>query len=353
MELFLAVLMFAISVSGQSKVVTLFGKDAGFADGEFQTALINGPFGMCIDNEGIIYIADAENNRIRKVDPEGFVTTFAGSGNKGLKDGTLLTAEFNSPSGICTDNKGNFYVVDFLNQAIRKIDTEGNVTTIAGSGEVGLQDGTGKEVKFNYPRGIVINSKNELFVSDSWNHRIRKITADGTVTTFAGGGPCAIVNAEGPNSNDFGTHKDGPDTTARFHTPCGLAIDSHDNIYVADAVNHMIRKITPEGMVSTLAGNGEAGLVDGTVENSQLNTPTELFVSSDGLAYISDTYNNAIRFIDKDGNISPITGKTEAGYVDGNISEAFLNYPRGIVKNEKTNVLYFIDYNNNRMRAIK
>jgi sugar lactone lactonase YvrE len=340
--------LFGIIVSAQTTVNTLSIEDStGLRNGKIENALFNKPFGMCIDDNENIYLTDTENNCIRKIDLERNVTIFAGSGKEGTIDGIVSEAEFYQPTGICTDNKGNFYIAGFMSQTIRKINSEGIVSTMAGSGETGYADGKGKEVLFNYPRGIVVNSKDEIFISDSWNHRIRKISHDGTVSDFAGGGRCTVVDEE-----DFGNFKDGPDTTARFHTPCGLSIDKQDNIYVADALNHRIRKITPDGMVSTIAGNGEIGLTEGDALNSSLNTPTEVYAASNGEIYFSDTYNNVIRKITSDGRLITVSGTGEAGYKDGNTLKALLNYPRGIVTNVSVTIIIFVDYNNNRVREI-
>ena len=347
-EYFFMAFILGFALKAQTAVLTISAGDStGLKNGIIKEALFNKPFGMCIDNLENIYLTDTENNCIRKIDNRGNVTTFAGSGKEGIKDGRAAEAEFYQPTGICTDNKGNFYVAGFMSQTIRKIDKEGMVTTLAGNGETGFAEGKGDEVLFNYPRGIVVNSKNEIFVSDSWNHRIRKITQDGIVSTFAGGGKCTIVDEE-----DFGTFRDGQDTTARFHTPCGLSIDEQDNIYVADAINHRIRKISPEGMVTTLAGNGEVGLRDGDAITSSMNTPTEVFAALNSEVYFSDTYNNVIRKITTNEKLVTIAGTGEAGYRDGKTNEALLNYPRGIVTNNDITKIFFVDHNNNRIREI-
>jgi len=353
MKHLLLILTFVLCSHAQWRVSTFAGSDSGYVDGKTYEAMFNRPFGMCQDDLGNIYVCDSGNNVIRKVDQERMVTTFIGNGKTGIIDGSALDAEFNSPTGICTDNSGNFLIVDFLNQAIRKIDSRESVTTIAGNGEVGLLDGMGANAKFNYPRGIVIDSKGNLFVSDSWNHRIRKISTNGIVSTFAGGGKSALVNAVGANDDDFGTYKDGPDTTARFHTPCGLAIDSEDNIYVADALNHMIRKITKEGLVSTIAGNGIAGFGEGNALEVSLNTPTELCVARNGEVFISDTYNNVIRKLTLEGNLITIAGNGEKGDLDGLQKDSMIDYPRGIISNTDGTRIIFIDHNNNKLKLIE
>lgn len=312
--------------------------------GETDTTLFSAPFGICSDNNGNIYVADAGHNQIRVVSPDGEVKVFAGNGDSGSEDGSLQMASFNYPSGICTDQNGNLYVAGFGGQNIRKISPEGVVTTIAGTGEEGYVDGEGSVAQFSSPRGICIDSKGNLFVGDCWNHRIRKITPDGTVSTFAGGGKRGELVV-----NDW---RDGSDTAARFDAPCGMAIDSDDNIYVADANNNCIRKITPQGKVTTLAGiAGKRESRDGPYDESMLNCPTELIVDKDGTVYFSDTYGNQVKRISRDGFVSAIAGSGEPGRINGEPLASTLSSPRGIAISGK--YLYFIEFDNRMIRRIK
>ena len=211
----------------------------GYADGDTSTCKFKGPFGMCIDNSGNLYIADNSNHRIRKISTDGTVATLAGTGVAGYLDGPGSTAKFNAPSDLCADADGNIYVSDFQNQYIRKITPDGTVSTIAGSGVAGFLDGTSSVAEFNYPRGICIDAQGNLFIGDSWNHRIRKIDVNGNVTTLAGGGDTIGVQSQG-------NYKDGSDTLARFNVPCGMSIDGDGNLYVADNKNHRVQKFNIE-----------------------------------------------------------------------------------------------------------
>ncbi len=322
----------------------------GFVNGDTSVAQFGGPFGMCADNLGNLYIVDADNNCIRKITSSGIVSTYAGSGIAGFADGTADIAQFNRPADICLDESGNFYVSDFQNQRIRKIDILGNVSTIAGNGIDGYADGISMDAEFSYPRGIVLDSEGNLFISDSWNHRIRKINlAGGVVTTFAGGGINMGVSS-------IGDLVDANDTSARFYTPSGLTIDFEDNIYVADAYNHRIRKITSGGEVTTIAGSGDigpglGGYSAGNALTALLNTPTELFYANDGTIYISDTYNYRVRAL-KDEMIYDIAGNGQAGYEDGIDSLAKFKYTRGIVLDADGSHLFVCDYTNRRIRKI-
>jgi hypothetical protein len=312
--------------------------------GDKDTTLFNQPFGMCADANGNLFVADVGRHCIIELKTNGKTMVYAGSGKEGNNDGSKQIASLNAPSGICFDRTGNMFIAGFGGQNIRKITPQGMVTTITGTGVMGYVDGAAKLARFSSPRGICIDSKGNLFVADCWNHRIRKIDPNGMVSTFAGGGKTGELVV-----NDW---KDGADTTARFDAPCGIAIDKDDNVYVADANNCCIRKITPGGYVTTIAGRGKKkGLVDGFASDSRLNVPTELTVTDEKEVYFSDTYNHCIRKIDKTGMVSTLTGTGQKGFSNGLPHEALLSSPRGICvwKGE----LYFVECGNQIIRKIK
>jgi prepilin-type N-terminal cleavage/methylation domain-containing protein len=202
---------------------------AGYLDGTGTAAQFNQPYGLAFDSTGNLYVADLQNHRIRRITPSGVVTTFAGSGVNGNVNGTGTAAQFNYPAGIAVDSAGNVYVADNGNRRIRKISPGGVVTTLAGSGAAGFADGTGVAALFNGPTGIAVDSAANVYVADRGNHRIRKITPGGVVTTIAGTGVLGFA--------------DGLGSTAQFYNPSDMGIDSTGNIYVADQSNHRIRKI--------------------------------------------------------------------------------------------------------------
>ncbi|OGU63100.1 MAG: hypothetical protein A2V66_09310 [Ignavibacteria bacterium RBG_13_36_8] len=337
----LLLILFPISIFAQPKVSMFAGiNKAGYLDGDRKVSAFNGPFGICRDSDGNFYVADAGNNCIRKIDKQGMVNTLAGTGEAGYLDGTTRNALFYQPSGVCTDNKGNIFVADFMNHVIRKIARNGSVTTIAGSGEPGFKDGTGKDAEFNYPRGICIDKTGNLYIGDSWNHRIRKITPAGKVTTLAGGG-------DNIGTESTGSWKDGPAASARFFTPCGLAIDNDGNIYVADALNHRIRKVNTYGYVTTVSGNGPSGwekghFADGDKHTAFLNTPTELYVTASGEIFFGDTFNNRVRKVGVEGDVITLADQQDN-----------VNYPRGIYVDETNIKIYFVDSNNNSIKLLE
>jgi sugar lactone lactonase YvrE len=331
-----------------AQVTTVFGSGhAALADGTGRLASFNQPFGMCLDRKGNLYVADSANHCVRKVSLDGVVSTFAGSGEKGTVDGPAHQARFNTPSGVRSDGKGNLLVFSYEENSIRVVGPDGTVRSLVKNREEAYRDGSLSEARIRGPRGLVFDSKGNISFTDCWNHRIRKITPEGVVSTLAGGGPTG--------EDAKATWRDGTGAEARFFAPCGLAIDSKDNLYVADAENHRIRKITPAAVVTTIAGSGPSskegrGFADGPVAQSRLNTPTELVVTDDGTVYFSDTYGNRIRKITPNGVVSTVAGTGEAGLRDGPAEKAQLNWPRGIVL--KDNTILFTDFNNHVVRTV-
>lgn len=255
---------------------------AGFADGTGISAVFNSPHELAVDNTGNVYLVDQNNHRIRKITPAGIVTTIAGSGIKGYQDGPTATATFSFPSGVAIDAVGNVYVADYQNNAIRKI-SGGQVTTLAG-GTKGSADGTGTAASFNEPDGIAIDNAGNLFVTDWGNHKIRKITSAGVVSTFAGSGAAGNLNETG--------------IAASFNHPWGIAIDGSNNLYIGDEYNNMIRKITSTGVVTTLAGTGAQGITNGIGSVATFNAPLGVSVDAAGSnVYVADWQNNVVRKI--------------------------------------------------------
>ncbi|WP_395076817.1 IPT/TIG domain-containing protein [Flavobacterium sp.] len=318
-----------------SAVSTVAGSTRGFADGIGSNVLFNLPFGTTVDAVGNLYVADGDNHKIRKISPVGVVTTLAGS-TFGFADGSNITAQFYAPTGVATDASGNIYVTDSANHKIRKISPTGVVSTLAGS-TVGFADGNGNNAKFDYPRDLVLDNQGNVYVADYNNSRIRKISPTGVVSTFAGstngfsdgiGSSALFKNPRGLTIDlsgnlyvaDQNNHKirkitaagvvttiagsisgfaDGEGSTAKFSFPSGIAVDDLGNIYVSDTFNHKIRKISPSGIVSTFAGS-TAGYVDGVTNTAKFLTPGGIAIDALGTVYVADTDNNKIRKITQD-----------------------------------------------------
>ena len=348
----LVIIFISFSAFAQNYVTTYAGTGTpGFMNGDTSVAQFNQPFGIAIDPEGNLYLADAGNHCIRKIGTDGQVSTFAGIPNQpGYLDGPALEAKFRQPFNLCFDGEGNLYVSDFQNQRIRKISPDMQVTTIAGSGFAGYQDGPADEAKFNYPRGICLDDTGNIYIGDSWNHRIRKISTDGMVSTWAGGGETIGVQS-------VGGWVDASDTAARFYTPCEVSIDAENNIFVADAYNHRIRKIDPTRMVTTIAGSGGfgpdgGGYQDGPPLEAQFDTPTALQVVTDGTIFVGDGANSVMRRIYPEEEVVTYAGSGEEGFLNGPDSLAQFNFPRGNVMDYALNRLYIVDYNNHAVRIL-
>ena len=348
--LFIGIFCFSMIAHAQNYVKTYTGTGyPGLLNGALAIAKFNAPFGMCMDKNRNIYVADKDNNCIRKISADGIVSTYAGAKTAGYVDGPAADARFKEPASMCVDSIGNLYVCDFGNHRIRKITPDGMVSTIAGSGVGGYANGQGTAAKFNCPRGICRDNKGNLYIGDSWNHRIRKITPDGMVSTYAGGGDTIGVQS-------VGHYRDAPDTLARFYTPCEVKIDAQKNIYVADAYTHRIRKIDSNRVVSTVAGSGfigqqTGGFEDGAANQARFNVPTSVFVAHDGALYVGDGINQRVRKI-SNGTVSTFAGTGNSGFEDGIDTAASFDFPRAVVEDASLGLFYVIDYNNHAIRSI-
>ena len=285
-------------ISSDFKISTLAGNalSQGSTDGVAAAAKFNEPTGLVLNADNSLLLADTSNAALRQISTVGTVTTFAGtSGSKGSTDATGTAARFSAPVGLTRDGSGNYYVADQTNHTIRKISASGVVTTLAGTaGQSGSVDGTGAAARFNLPTGITCNAQGDLYVSDLGSHLIRKVTTAGVVTTLAG-----QAGVSGST--------DGSGTAARFFKPAGLAIDSAGNVYVADMGNSTLRKISASGVVSTLAGLPTIdGLMDGTGSNAWFAEPQGLTLDSAGNIYVADTANAVLRKVTPEGLVTTL-----------------------------------------------
>ena len=340
-QLFIVAFVLATFITtSQAQVVSTFAGSglAGSINGTGISASFYGPQGVCADASGNIYIADYGNNRIRKITPTGVVSTLAGTGAFGSTDGLGSAASFNYPLGVCADASGNIYVADTDNHKIRKITPTGVVSTFAGSsGPAGSIDGIGTAAKFNKPKGICVDGSGNIYVADSENNKIRKITPTGLVSTFAGTGGVGTVN--------------GIAIGATFYRPNGICVDASNNIYVVDGGNQKIRKITTAGIVSTFAGTGAIGSTDGIGTVAKFNNPTGICVDAFDNIYVADNYNQKIRKITPTGIVSTFAGTGAIGSTNAIGTAASFNYPAGVCTDASSNI-YITDYQNNIIRKI-
>jgi sugar lactone lactonase YvrE len=392
-------------VDATGAVTTLAGSAGHFeaADGIGSAARFSGPGGLATDSGGNVYVADTYNNAIRKISPAAMVTTLAGSASlPGSADGADVAARFDTPNGVATDLAGNVYVADDNNQTIRKITSAGVVSTLAGLAPFfGNTDGTGSSALFYHPAGVAADSSGNVYVADRYNSAIRKITRGGVVTTLAGSagffgsfdgtgsaarfsGPAGVAIDRGgnvyvadygndairkvtpaglvttlaglpgvPGSPGVSGSADGAGSAARFNHPIGVATDNGDHLYVADYDNHTIRAITmSNGVVTTLAGSpGVAGSADGTGNAARFSHPAGVATDVDGNVYVADQDNHTIRKITPAGMVTTLAGSAGLpGSDDGTGSAASFRSPTGVATDNGGN-LYVADSGNNKIRV--
>ena len=327
------------SVGFGGVLVTTFAGSgsAGYADGQGTAASFDLPGGIAFDGNGSLFVADCDNHRIRKITASGIVSTFAGSGGAGYADGQGTSASFDSPTGLALDVNGNIYIADFNNHKIRKITATGQVTTLAGSGSVGSADGVGEAASFKHPWGLAVDQFGNVYVADSQNHKIRKITPSGNVSTLAGSG----------NSG----YADGQGVAANFSWPSGVAVDVTGNVYVVDRGNYRIRKITASGNVSTLAGSGNQGFADAQGTAASFYNMFGIAVDSGGNLYIGDCYNRKIRKISSEGVVTTLAGSGNYGSADGDGMVASFAYASCLAL-DASGIVYVADSDNNNIRKI-
>lgn len=308
-------------------------------DAQGSAARFNHPAGLAVDGAGNVYVADQLNNKIRKITSTGLVSTFAGTGAPGAGNGTRLSATFDHPIDIVLDAFGNLYVADRNNNRIRKIAADGMVSTLAGSTE-GFADAPGDLAQFDRPTGLAVDAAGNVYVADESNHRIRKITPAGMVSTVAG-------------SSSFG-YVDGPISTAIFRGPLDVALDAAGNIYVAEGQNNVIRKIDlVNGQVSTFAGdiNAASGDEDGVGTAARFSIPHGLAIDLYGNIYVADRGNHKIRKITPAREVSTLSGSGAFGAEDGAGGVATFIQPVRLATDAFGDV-YVADYINARVRKI-
>lgn len=326
------------SIDNHGVVTTLTGADYDLVNGTLAAARFGGPKGIAVAPDGTIYVVDTPFHHIRKITTGGTVSIFAGTLGIGYAEGAGTTAaKFRYPAGVAVASDGTLYVADVENFRIRKITTSGVASTYAGDGYPGSADGASSSAEFFYAQGVAVAPDGTVYVADTDNHTIRKISG-GNVTTLAG-----VAQSPG--------NADGTGAAASFYKPQGITVGSDGTIYVADTDNNRIRKITPAGVVTTLAGQTMSGMTDGNGTSAQFNRPSGIAVDTNGTVYVVDQMNNRIRKITPSGDVTTLAGST-SGANNGTGTAAQFNEPWGIaITSDGT--LYVSDMLNSRIRKLR
>jgi hypothetical protein len=312
----------------------------GSADGTGTAASFNAPAGAVIDAAGNLYVSEAGNHMIRKITAAGVVSTFAGNTTGGFTNGIGAAASFSSMQGIAIDAAGNLYVADSGNQVIRKVTPDGVVSTFAGSGVTGSVNGPASLASFKGPNGVAVDAAGNVYVGDFGNNMIRKITPGGLVSTLAGNGAIGYDNGAG--------------ASATFTSINRIAADGIGNVYVSDF--KMIRKISPDGTVSTLAGNpsnpgGYSSPIDGKGNAASFIVTDGISIDANGNLYVGDL--NLIRKVTPDGTVTTLAGGGTGTATDGIGTKASFGILRGLVVNPAGNLIYAVDYFTSLIRKIE
>ncbi|HJQ68666.1 MAG TPA: NHL repeat-containing protein [Blastocatellia bacterium] len=311
--------------SGRPAVEDDAGERASFSE----------PFGIAVDARGNVIVSEGgQSNRVRIITPNGAAQTITGS-EEGYRDGLGASALFNTPSAVAIDRRGNLIVADTSNNRVRRISTEGDVSTVAGGSEAGYRDGPAAEARFDSPVGVAVDREGNIFVADTYNDRVRKISAEGVVSTIAGAGMPGLA--------------DGQAESAMFDTPSGIAVDAQGNLFVADTGNDAVRKITPQGDVSTIAGatqNADAPYA----ADGELDLPVGIAITHDGFLFVASQGDGRVHRITPEGDITLFAGD-HTGFSNGVRSAARFNGPSGVAVDNQGNV-YVADTQNYLVRKI-
>ena len=311
-------------------------------------AQFDGPIDLAVDDSGNVYIADSGNNRIRRVDTSGIITTVAGSGERDFSGdgGPAVAAQLAGPFGVAVDGSGNIYISDTSNQRVRRVDNLGTITTIAGNGGRGYGRNDGEpavRVSVTWPRGLAVDGAGNVYIAASGDSRILRVDPSGIITTVAGTGEEAY-------SGDG-----GPAVDAALYNPSGVAVDGAGNLYIPDGSNHRVRRVDASGAITTIAGNGEGGYSGdgGPAVRARLDLPTALTVDGSGNLFVVDARNNRIRRVDTSGIITTVAGIGESGFSGdgGPAARAWLYSPLGITFDKSGNC-YIADSENHRVRRV-
>ncbi|MBZ5623596.1 MAG: IPT/TIG domain-containing protein [Acidobacteriia bacterium] len=343
--------LFRVATDGTISTVAGNGNQSDSGDGGGATSAgLGGPIGVAVDASGNMFLSEL-SNRIRKITPGGTITTVAGNGAEAYSGdgGSASTAQLNSPWGIAVDARGNLFISDSGNHTVRKVAPDGTISTVAGTGLAGFSGdgGAATGAQLNTPLGIALDSAGNLYVADCRNQRVRRVSASGSITTIAGNGMPGYAG------------DGGPATQAGLSCPHGVAVDSDGSLYIGDTENNRVRRVGPDGVISTNAGTGAQGFGGdgGPAAKAQLYAPTSLALDASGNLFIADTGNSMIRKVTRDGAISTVAGEVPppgfyADPGDGRLStQTTLSAPQGLAVDSAGN-LYIGETQGNHIRRV-
>jgi sugar lactone lactonase YvrE len=345
----LSIFLLAAFPDGPTIITAVGDGKLGFSGdgGPAAAARIFNAHGIAFDSSGNLYIADTDNQRIRKVSVSGIITTVAGNGIEGFRGdgGPATAAGLGNPWGVALDPLGNLYIADSSNCRVRKVDASGIITTVAGKGTHGYSGdgGPATSAELGYTRDVAVDSAGNIYIVDEDYDRVRKVDASGIIITVAGKGTHGF-------SGDG-----GPATSAELKAPCGVAVDSTGNIYIDDENNARIRKVDASGVITTVAGGGSNGLGEGGLATSaEISDPVGLTLDSRGNFYFADSNNGLIRKVSGAGIITTVAGNGDYGYNGDDIPalSAKLSTLSDVAVDSSGNV-YLVDEENQRIREVR
>ncbi|WP_445401123.1 RICIN domain-containing protein [Streptomyces sp. LE64] len=322
---------------------------AGFAgDGEpAAAAQLNRPYGVVVDGSGTLYLSDHSNHRVRRITTDGRISTVAGTGAAGYRGdhGPAVAAQLNGPRELAVDASGAVYIADSSNHRVRRVAPDGTISTVAGTGTAGFggDGGPATAARLNLPLGVAVDGAGVLYIAEYHNHRVRRVGADGTISTVAGTG---VAGFRGDG---------GPAGAAQLRNPYAVVVDAEGVLHIADAGNHRVRRVEVDGTIGTVAGTGAAGFGGdgGPAASAQLNLPLGVVVDGAGALYIADHRNHRVRRVGVDGTIGTVAGTGAAGFGGdgGPAASAQLNLPLGLAV-DCVDTLHVADHLNHRVRKV-
>ena len=339
---------FGVSSSGTITTIAGTGKPGFSGDGgPAARALLRSVYGVAVDRQGNVYVGDTANRRVRKISAAGTMTTFAGTGGAPVSvalrgdGGPATSAALYLPRGVAVDGEGNVYIADFADHRVRKVSPAGTITTFAGSGVGGFSGdgGPATSARLSGPTGMAVDGEGNVYIADSRNQRVRRVSRSGTITTFAGGG---ASRGDG-----------GPATSARLLGDLEVAVDRLGNVYIADFGDRRVRKVSLAGTITAFAGGGSSLGDGGRATSAQLRTPYGVAADSQGTVYIADYADHRVREVSPGGTITTFAGTGSGGYSGdgGPATSARIYAPYGLAVDRQGNV-YIAEYGNHTVRKV-